>query len=45
MGYAAPISMHIEFDWDAKGKSRTRASLVTALQESRRVLKGWLDSA
>jgi sugar phosphate isomerase/epimerase len=44
-GYAAPISMHVEFDWDAKGASRTRASLVKALRQSQQVLKGWLASA
>jgi sugar phosphate isomerase/epimerase len=45
MGYRAPISLHIEFDWTDKGKSKTRAALVKALQESSRVLRQWLEEA
>ncbi len=43
--YQAPISMHIEFDWTDGGKSKTRPALVKALQDSSRVLRGWLASA
>jgi len=43
-GYAAPISLHIEFDWSQGGKAKNRASLLKALQESRGTLRQWLDS-
>jgi sugar phosphate isomerase/epimerase len=42
MGYRAPVSLHIEFDWHDGGKSKTRAALLKALQESARVLRRWL---
>ena len=45
MGYRAPISMHIEFNWAGKGKAKTRSALVTALQQSLKVLKQWLAEA
>lgn len=45
MGYRAPVSLHIEFDWSEGGKSKTRPALVKALQESSRVLRRWLGSA
>jgi len=45
MGYRAPISLHIEFDWKDGGKTGTRAALVKALQDCARMLKGWLASA
>jgi sugar phosphate isomerase/epimerase len=40
MGYHAPISLHIEFDWHQNGK--TRAALAKALKESSEALRGWL---
>jgi len=45
LGYRAPISLHIEFDWTDKGKSKTRAALIRALKESTRVLRQWLAEA
>jgi sugar phosphate isomerase/epimerase len=45
MNYQAPLSLHIEFDWTEKGKTKTRAALVKALKESNRVLKQWLAEA
>jgi sugar phosphate isomerase/epimerase len=42
MGYRAPISLHIEFDWTEGGKAKTRAALIKALQDSSRVLRRWL---
>jgi len=45
LGYAAPFSLHIEFDWSEGGKSRNRASLLRALRESRAVLQQWTDTA
>jgi sugar phosphate isomerase/epimerase len=45
MNYAAPISMHVEFDWDDKGKARTRARLVQTLKESLATLRQWLSAA
>ena len=40
LGYSAPFSLHIEFKWDAKEK--TRAALVEALKQSSTVLKSWV---
>ena len=45
LDYAAPFSLHIEFDWADKGKSRNRESLLQALRESRAVLRQWSDKA
>jgi L-ribulose-5-phosphate 3-epimerase len=45
MGYGAPISLHVEFDWTDKGKANTREALAKALRESGRVLKRWLQEA
>jgi sugar phosphate isomerase/epimerase len=44
MHYQAPVSLHIEFDWTDHGKSKTRAALVGALQESSRTLRKWLSA-
>jgi L-ribulose-5-phosphate 3-epimerase len=44
-GYRAPVCLHIEFDWSDKGKSKTRAALLQALQESTQVLRRWLAQA
>ena len=45
MGYQAPFSLHIEFDWDEGGKSRNRATLLKALRESAAVLRRWFADA
>lgn len=45
IGYHAPISMHIEYDWLPKGEPETRSGLLKVLQENLRVLKGWLAEA
>ena len=45
LGYHAPISLHIEFDWADKGKTKTRDALLDALKKSTRVLKTWLADA
>jgi sugar phosphate isomerase/epimerase len=45
MRYQAPISLHIEFDWTEKGKSKTRGAMVKALRESTAVLRKWVASA
>jgi sugar phosphate isomerase/epimerase len=45
MGYNAPISMHIEFDWTEKGKTKNRDALVKALKDSATVLRKWLGEA
>jgi sugar phosphate isomerase/epimerase len=42
LGYRAPVSMHIEFDWTDGGKTKTRTALAKALQESAQVLRRWL---
>jgi sugar phosphate isomerase/epimerase len=44
MHYRAPLSLHIEFHWAARGE-KSRPALVRALQESRRVLGQWLLQA
>ena len=44
-GYRPPVCLHIEFDWSDKGKSKTRAALLQALQESIKVLRRWLAEA
>lgn len=44
-GCAAPLSMHIEFEWGDASGAKTRAALVQALQESVRVVKTWLARA
>jgi sugar phosphate isomerase/epimerase len=43
LNYHAPISMHLEYDWQQNGK--TRESLLAALKESSTVLRQWLASA
>ncbi len=40
-GYKAPVSLHIEFDWDEGGKSRNRARLLKTLKESTTVIRRW----
>ena len=45
MGYRAPVSLHIEFDWNDGGKSKTRAALLKALQASSQTLSRWLAFA
>ena len=42
IGYRASVCLHIEFDWSDKGKTKTRAALAQALQESGQVLRRWL---
>lgn len=44
MGYAAPLSLHIEYDWAAGGEAN-RATLARALRESLGVLRQWLAAA
>jgi sugar phosphate isomerase/epimerase len=45
MGYKAPYSVHIEFDWSNPDKTRNRQALLNALIESRRVLEQWISAA
>ena len=45
MGYNAPISMHIEFDWTQQGKTKNRETLLKALKDSAGVLRQWLAEA
>ena len=40
--YQAPISVHLEYDWQHKGKTKNREGLLTALRESSAVLTHWL---
>lgn len=43
LGYHAPVSMHMEYDWSEQGKAKDRATLVRALQASVKVTRGWLS--
>jgi sugar phosphate isomerase/epimerase len=40
--YSAPISLHVEYDWDEGGKSRDRATLLKALRQDQITLRGWV---
>ncbi len=44
-GYRVPLSMHTEYDWDNKGKNRTKAALIANLKRDLRVLKQWWETA
>jgi sugar phosphate isomerase/epimerase len=45
LGYQAPFSLHIEFDWSNKGAAKNRASLLNALKQSTAALRGWVAAA
>ncbi len=45
LGYDAPISLHIEYEWVAKGEAPTRPALVKALRDSSGELRRWLKDA
>jgi L-ribulose-5-phosphate 3-epimerase len=45
LGYRAPISLHIEFDWTDGGKQKNREALVRTLRESSGVLRRWLEQS
>ncbi len=42
MRYSAPVSLHIEHDWDDKGASKTREQLTKVLRADTAVLRKWL---
>jgi len=42
MNYIAPISLHIEFEWQEPGKPKSRERLAQVLRESGQTLRGWL---
>ncbi len=44
MHYAAPLSMHIEYNW-AKGGERNRDALAKALRESLATVRKWIAAA
>jgi sugar phosphate isomerase/epimerase len=44
MNYTAPISLHIEFEWQEPGKPKSRERLAQVLRESAGVLRGWLTA-
>lgn len=44
MKYSAPVSLHIEHDWDKKGTIRTREQLVKTLRDDSAVLRSWFAS-
>lgn len=41
-GYRAPISLHVEYDWDEGGKTRTQDRLLHAMRADLSVLTSWL---
>ncbi len=45
IGYQAPISMHIEYEWLPRGEPETRAGLLKVLKQNLQVLKQWLAEA
>ena len=45
MGYHAPFSLHIEFDWSDQGRNQTPAALLQALKTSAGVLRQWEATA
>lgn len=42
IGYHAPVSMHIEYDWSDHGAHNSRADLLKTLKDNSKVLRGWL---
>jgi sugar phosphate isomerase/epimerase len=42
MNYAAPISMHLEYDWDDHGSKRNRETLLKNLKTDQEQLRRWL---
>lgn len=44
MNYAAPLSMHIEYNW-AKGGERNRETLAAALRDSLAMTRKWIAAA
>ena len=45
MKYSAPLSLHIEYDWDDGGKARTAAALEKAARASTETLRRWCAAA
>ena len=45
MNYSAPLSLHIEYDWDEGGQARTPAALLKAAASSTKILRSWLAAA
>jgi sugar phosphate isomerase/epimerase len=45
IGYHAPVSMHIEYEWSSKGQPETRPDLLKVLKENLTILKAWLAEA
>ncbi len=41
MGYAAPFSVHVEYDWAGKGNPKTREALLGALKQCAAALRRW----
>jgi sugar phosphate isomerase/epimerase len=44
MKYSAPVSLHVEHDWDKKGAARTREQLLKVLRKDSAVLRSWFAS-
>ncbi len=45
MGYSAPFSVHVEYDWAGKGNPKTREALVAALKRCAAALRRWYAEA
>jgi sugar phosphate isomerase/epimerase len=45
MNYSAPLSLHIEYNWDDRGKARTAAALLQAATQSTKAVRAWLAAA
>ena len=42
IGYDAPLSFHIEYDWAGPAKDHSKAALLQAMRRDLRTLQGWL---
>lgn len=45
MNYRAPLSIHIEYNWDDGGKDHTQAALLKAAGDCTKAVRGWLAKA
>jgi len=45
MNYAAPFSVHVEYDWAGKGNPKTREALLGTLKQCAAALRRWYSEA
>jgi sugar phosphate isomerase/epimerase len=44
IGYRAPVSLHVEYDWNEQGRNVTRSRLLQVLKQDAGRLRHWLTS-